>query len=302
MYKYSGITINTLINGNSENIFQEVIVGAAMFYKATTSYLSDYLGTEAPSFLDSKIYANINLLKDYVLFGKCPESWSLDDLGSEEYDVINSLYMLFKVRLEFYNYNFIGITESERYFCCFVLSAFTRFRYDGRYWGEFLTNNIEPDDEDGDINFLFTQAELAALIGVSASYFARLIENIDSWISDPNVLLLLKDDKGKSYYDMLENIKERTKHFASSKERKEHEINVVAQWNEKFSKKTKTDSGNENDDETPRAFSILQLCDELSGYLKYRSYTKKIDFYYDHKQATCLLNLLAVKGYYSHSY
>lgn len=300
MYKYRGITINPLINNNSEYIFQEVIVGAAMFYKATTSYLSDYLGTEAPSFLDSKIYANINLIKDYVLLGKCPEKWSLDDLGSDEYNVIISLYMLFKVRLEFYNYNFIGITESERYFCCFVLSAFTRFRYDGKYWGEFLPYDLEPDYEDGDDNMFFTQAELAALIGVSDAYFKRLLENFDDWLCDPDVLEKLKDDKGQSYYDVVENAKKMAQHYTSEDTKKEHVENLEKLWIKKFIT-VSTPADFECENKVPRSFSIVELCDELSGYIKNRSSSKKVKFFYNQQQTTCLLNLLAVKGYYSHS-
>lgn len=103
-------------------------------------HLEDRLEAKMLDFSDSKIPQHLLTIRDYVLYGKRPDGWFGDDFSfSVEESVIHSLYSIFKANLENLNYRHAELTTAERYFCCFVLSAWSRFRIDTGWLGEFTS-------------------------------------------------------------------------------------------------------------------------------------------------------------------
>lgn len=298
-YNLPQITINSLIV-NKVDIFKCVLLGAEHLYGIAHEHISTAFDAQIPSFSKSKVHASLHLVKDYVLLGKRPDGWFADDLACNiEFDTIDSLYTLFKIAIDVMNYRCIDLTENDRYFCCFVLSAISRFRLDAEWLGEFVPCNA--DDVEG---VYFTTAELAALISVSTDYFNGLLEKVDEWLDDSEVLANLRDESGLQYVDIENNAKrvlgdiKSKRHNTEIEHSKKVYFSVLDQWKKKFTYKVKP-SDFDTSENVPWIYSVLFQCDELKGYLSNRNFNKEIKTLYPHKNAVCLLNLLATKGYYT---
>lgn len=290
------VTINPLLHREATDIFELVLIGVKQYYEMLKYHLEDRLEAKMPDFSASKIREHLLTIRDYVLHGKRPDGWFGDDLScSVEESVVHSLYSVFKANLENLNYRHAELTTAERYFCCFVLSAWSRFRIDAGWLGEFTNENFDDVDD-----VYYTQADLASLIGVTCVQFGRLVEKFDTWLDDPNVISVLTDENGDRLIDCINRIA-KPSHVITGSSSSRLPISAVIEihWKEKFRRTFSLDDFRDSPEEIPYAYSVLSQYKELAGYSMYRNKHTKIKNVYPRKNALCLLNLLAVKGYYT---
>ena len=278
MPTYNKITINPCLDPEPDIILEAILEGAESFHEVTRIYLDQSFGSKTPKFSDSQVLKSINLIKDYVLKGQCPSNWTLSDLGVEEFSSVLRLYSLFKITIDQYNYCLRDLSDEEEYFSAFVLSAISRFRLDASWVGEFL-----PYSPDGIDDVYFTKSEIAQLISVDD-------ENPHVAAQIAKVLEFLKDENGETLADIESRIKKHS-----------HPHKVIDAWKSKFRYSLPHE---DFDTENQRIISqsILNERPLLRGYTKNRFSNKVINRVYPYKNAICITNLLAVKGFYKPSF
>lgn len=290
------VTVNPLLHREDSDIFDQVIMGAKQYYEMLKYHLEDRLEAKMPDFSASKIPEHLLTIRDYVLHGKRPDGWFGDDFCfSVEESAIRSLYSVFKANLENLNYRHSELTTAERYFCCFVLSAWNRFRIDAEWLGEFA-----PEDFDDVDDVYYTQAELASLVSVTVDQFSHFVEKIDTWLDDDDVISELIDENGDRLIDCLDRIA-RPAQVINGSSSSTLPISAVIEihWKEKFRRTLSLEDFEDSPEEISYAYCALSRYKELAGYSIYRNKHTRIRNVYPRKNAVCLLNLLAVKGYYT---